>query len=337
MRLFLAHLIEKITGIPRYFPEIKWSKGESLVHDIFRCKEWLIGRKQRVTPEVYFSHVDGVTTLRFMTLEATLAHIDGLIRLAWRDGLLRYGKIIAWPNFADLLGLTTVFGSPLAVPLPILAVAYDSGGTQTTASSSPTFNFTITGSNIMLIGGAFYNTNTDGVTGMTWNTTESLTKDQTIHASFNQYGYIFHLGGASTGTHALTGAAGAANMRIDGASYSGAASTLDTSSQGSVSTSTTATCNITTSYLNTFICALVVNHNGDANLSSDGNVRQHSGTGFSYVDKACASAGANSVSNGGTGFPATDWVYCISSVFPFGASPFVATNPSSTLLLMGVG
>jgi len=303
----MMRLFAWITGVPRYRPEIKWSK-DSWTHNVFRCKEWLVGRPHRVTPELYFSHDNGKTTFYFVTMESLIAHFEGLIRLAFRKWV---PKEIRFPQFVSTQGMTVPSGV-------FMAVAYDSGGTQTTAATNPTFNFTITGSNIMLIGFAFYNTNADGVTGMTWNTSENLTKDETVHfTTGSQYGYLFHLASASTGTHALTGAAGAANMRIDGASYTGSHTSLDAHTQNTQDNTATITCSITTGAANTIIVAGTINNNGDASTSSDGNVRQHSGTGFSLVDKACASSGSNSVANSGAGFGATvDWAYVIASIKP---------------------
>lgn len=304
-RVFLSRLLATFTG-PRYFPEIKWAE-RCWTHNVFRAWEWLVGRKYGVRCEVSASEENGVTILEFHTFEAVVAHVESAVR-----GLMP--KLI--PDNVYFPRLATPQGMTFS-PGVFMAVAYDSGGNNATNGLTTTINFTITGTGIMLVSFPFVNSANDAMTSVTWNTTETLTKTQTqLGSGVANYIYLFILAGASTGAHSLAGVSTAFNHRNQCASYSGSATTLDTSTKAAVDNTVTVTCSVTTGVANTFISAGVCNNNGDPS-TSDGNVRQHNGAGFGLVDKACASSGANSVTNSGASFPATtDWAYCIASIQP---------------------
>lgn len=310
VRLLLCRIVATFTGT-RYFPEIKWAK-KCWTHNVFRAWEWLVGRKYGVRCEVSAYEENGRTVIEFHTLEAVIAHVESAIR-----GLMP--KLIPdrvyFPRLATPQGISFQSGV-------FMAVAYDSGGLTATNGLSTTINFTITGSGIMLVSFPFVNSNNDAVSTVVWNTTESLSKLQTqVGTGIAQYVYLFSLAGASTGAHSLVGTSVAFNHRNQCASYSGSDTTLDTSTKAASDNTATVTCSITTGVANTFISAGVINNSGDPS-TSDGNVRQHNGAGFGLVDKACASAGANSVTNSGSGFGAgTDWAYCIASIKPPAAGP----------------
>lgn len=315
-RVFLSRLLATFTGT-RYFPEIRWAE-KCWTHNFFRAWEWLVGRRYGVRHEVSaMLNDDGSTNYLFSTLEAMIAHTESYLR----------GKIKKWiPESVRLVQVAAVDNVGGLHPWGVmLAVAYDSGGLTATNGTTTTISFTITGSGIMLISTPFVNSANDAMTVMLWNTTESLTKLQTqLGSGVANYTYLWNLAGASTGAHSLVGTSVAFNHRNACASYSGSHTSLDTSTKAAVDNTATLTCNITTGVANTIIVAGTINNNGDAS-TSDGNVRQHNGAGFSLVDKSCASAGANSVTNSGASFPATaDWAYCIGSIQP--PLPTVAVN-----------
>lgn len=336
-RAFLCLVLATLKQEQRYFPFEKWNdiewNPELWTHNIFRVYQWFFGAPLKPRPSVSWDadfawlpdkkkHVLRSLSLDFYTIEAFLAHWEGQFRSAF--------KLV--PIRVQILRQVAVSPNGIQAPWGVyLSVAYDTSGIQATASTGPSISLTISGSDRMMISFPYYNTNTDGVTASTWNTSESLSKDQTTHPSFNVYGYLWHLAAPTTGTHNLTASAGASNCRLIGAHYTGSATTLDNSTQATQDNTTTITCSITTNVANTIIVAGTINNTGDPNSSSDGNVRQHNGAGFGLIDKACASAGANSVANSGTGFGATtDWGYVIASIKP--PTVAVPTNPAILLL-----
>jgi hypothetical protein len=320
-RTFLSICVATLTQKPRYFPTIEWNKN-CWTHNVFRAWEWLVGRRYGVRHEASaMLNDDGTVTYQFSTLEAFIAHQETLIRKGFKKWIPELVQILQVVPVDRVSGL-----HPWGI---MLAVTYDSGGIQTTNGLTTTISFTITGTGIMLISTPFVNSNNDAMSTVIWNTTETLTKTQTASGgTIAQYIYLYILAGASTGAHSLVGTSLVNNHRNICASYSGSATTLDTSTKATVDNTATVTCSITTGVANTIIVAGTINNSGDAS-SSNGNVRQHNGVGFSLVDKSCASSGANSVTNTGGGFGAgTDWGYTIASIQP---PPDPQNNPAFLL------
>lgn len=302
---FLHRVMATLTGVQRDEVEVTWAK-ECWTHNIFRAWEILFGRRHGVRCEVSASWMDGLVTYEFHTFESIVAHFESRVR----EGLKFFPVRVYFPRLITPNGVTFPTGV-------YFAAAYDNSGIQTTNGTTTTITFTLTGSNLMLLSFPFVNSNVDAVTTVVWNTTETLTKQQTSHPSFSQYTYLWNLANPTSGSHNLVGTSVGASHRNIGVSYSGCNSTLDASTTSTVDNTATVTCSVTTTVPSCVIAAGTINNNGDAN-TSDGNVRQHNGAGFSAVDKSVTTAGSNSVTSSGGGFGATvDWGYTIASMSPF--------------------
>lgn len=308
MRHLLPRIIANITGAPRYFPTIEWSQT-SYTHNLFRVYEYYFGRRFGGRAEVAAwldSH--GKQHIKCFTLEAFIHNrIEApLRRLARRFSF----SIVPAPRLITPTGYTF---SPF-----LFAIAYDNSGQQAAASSSPTVSLAVSGSDREMVFFP-YNNVSNGITGCTYNSVSasSVTSNNGFGGSF--WVYAYHLIAPATGTNNAAAASSDANARLMVISYTGVDQTtpIDTSTVGNQDNVATHTMSITTGVADALIAAGVINNNGDANTSSDGNVRTHSGVGFSSVDKLTTTAGSNSVSISGAGFPAsTDWFHVIISLKP---------------------
>lgn len=269
-----------------------------------------IGKKEvwRVTPH---------------TFEAKIGQIEGQARQQL-DILI--AKFIYLPRAIEILALAMSSGQPLAIPLALGVVAYDNSNINATNGTTVTVTFTLTGSNLYIVGIPFINSNTDGMTNVKWNTSETLTKLQTAHAPFSQYIYIFGLINPTSGSHNLVGTS-SVNHRLIGQSYSGVNS-LDTSNTGTNDNTQTLSMTITAGVANCVLVGGACNNFGDANSSTDGNVRQHNGAGWSGVDKTLTSSGSNSVDLTGVGASSTtDWAWNTLTLAPPAVPPVARAMP----------
>jgi hypothetical protein len=274
MDRILPNILATFTG-KRYKPTIEFVSG-NWTHNLFRLYELIFWRRVGIRCEVT-ADSDGNYT--FHTIEARVAHFEGFVR-KMLAGIHPFPA--KYPEMAWQRG----------------AIAYLTSGIQSTASSAPAVSLTISGSDRILIFAPDYGTS-DSVTGTTWNTSENGTFLQKIQGSGVNWEYLYYLTNPTATTANAVANASGSDARLIASAYTGA-SGIDTSTTDTQTNATTFTINVTTGVANAFIVAAVANNSGDANQSSDGNVRQSAGTGRSYVDKFCASSGANSVDTTGT-------------------------------------
>lgn len=301
----MMHFLSIFTG-PRYRPTIEWARN-NWTHNVFRIFELIFGRKFGIRCEVV-AYSNGDYT--FFTWEARIAHFEGIIR-----------KVIV----TELKLIDSHFYSP-SLRLQRGVIVYDTSGKQDAEGATATIALTLSGSNLTLVGYP-YDTLGDLLTGVTWNTTETLTQVNKINGNIAAYDYIYRLFNPTTGTFNVVATTSSINVRLMAASYSGTNQTaLDNSSSGSaVNTATYTPSTITTNVDNCMTAWFVENNSGNANTASTGTVRQSSGTGRSILDLLATSTGTYQITGlTGTGFGGgTDWWHLTISMAPAGGDATV--------------
>lgn len=245
MRKFLHKLMVDITRHPREIITPEWSK-ENWTHNVFRLYELLFGRRAGARFESGAS-VDEyeITTHVFGTWESLIAHAEGMVRLAFKRRLTF--KVVPLPQLALANG-QTMNSSPFR-----FAIAYDNAldwTTQSTLNTLTVTNFTVTGSNNLLMAVNWGNGTSGTWTSTTYNSVSMTgsSVDSTVGHALGSY-----LPAPSTGTHdaimtfSANFASGFAVVNYTGASQTGidAYTTNCTASLGAtiVDTITTATAN----------------------------------------------------------------------------------------------
>lgn len=298
----LPKLLSIFTGA-RYIPEIQWS-SKSWTHNVFRAWELVFGRKYGIRCEVT---ADSDGNYKFYTVEARIAHFEGLVR-RMLAGI--YPFHTKYPELAWQKG----------------AIAFDAVGHQTTASASPSATFTISGSDRILIAFPYVGPGTPSISSCTWNSV-GLTFLQTQTGNGLNQTFTYYQFAPSTGSNSLVAnASSGSDARIMGASYTGVnQSALDgngvTNQNNTTSYSPTA---FTTTANNCWTVWAIENNSGDANSITTGNVRTSSGTGRGLYDigpqTPAGSSGVTGVT--GSGFGATtDWWASVVSIAPAASGP----------------
>lgn len=216
----LPYFVYKLTGKPRYRPDIKWDK-RVWVANIFRLSELIFGREYGIRAEASSSvrEVNGklVVKYEFYTVEALLAHIEVTIRgyfslvksyLFNPQPHLDYRPVYA--TFG-ILGLFFSFHtSTKFLPLFGLAIALDTSAISTVQTASPvTWSHTVTGSNPFLAVGFTPNTSVSvpTATAATYNSV-NMTKAQANSfdaGSFHKVeSSVWFLGNPSTGSNTIS-------------------------------------------------------------------------------------------------------------------------------------
>jgi hypothetical protein len=156
----LPKLMAMLTRHPRYIPDIKWSGGSLVTHDIFRFYEVVFGRRFGIRAESKLEtgfDREGKYFIKrsFYTTEALLAHTETLIRAYLKRGVKRVTDIDRKLQYAvvNLFGKELVFN---AANNPIgyrFAVAYDNKSTvQIVSGTTQTYSFTTSGSDRLIMG-----------------------------------------------------------------------------------------------------------------------------------------------------------------------------------------
>lgn len=179
-----------ITRHPREIITPKWS-SDSVVHNIFRCYEYIFGRRVGIRFEA--GYIEGMHV--FGTWEALLAHIEGMIRRFFTSKLPAF-KVIRIPQLA-FAGVNTYTQSPFR-----FVIVYGSGANWDTLSSSGFTNnvmtitsLAISGTNLLMLGMAYVGPG-GTYTSVTYNGT-AFTDD--FSNGLNMHGV--HLVAPATGTH----------------------------------------------------------------------------------------------------------------------------------------
>lgn len=237
--LLLFRLMELVTGQPRYFPEIIWSK-DSWVHNMFRCYEMLFGRRCGIRAEISSSFVDGQVSYTAHSFEGACALVETFIRSAFKDFRLPVKIYITRPVAAMGFALPS---------LPFyFSILFDASGSA--AVNTASWSHTCTGSN----GAIFMGINSSTLSGVTYNTvTANLINTATPSGSNTSY--LYGLTGPATGAHTVTASGGTANYRAGSTSYSGVDPTQPDSTSGNTTLNSTITLTTTVVAAN---CWLIV-------------------------------------------------------------------------------
>ena len=210
------------------------------------------------------------------------------------------------------------------------AIAFDNAALST---AFPSFSYTCTGSNLILIAGYFGNTVGGTITGYTYNSVSmTLINDRTVGAVGTQHVGLFYLINPSTGSNTLARVGTDASGNHMGISYSGAkqSSQPDASATGVSDVSTTVTATLTTVADNSWAVAYVRGDAGEV-VSNNSGVCDTALGGNTYgwdSGNALTPAGAKTVSFSAASLQS--WGAASASISPAGSANF-------GLLLMGVG
>ena len=309
MKNLLPKLLSYITG-HRYVPEIQWA-SKSWTHNVFRLYEKVFGRKYGIRCEVSAYWEKGRVTYEFHTIEAALAHFEARIR-----------GLVPKFSFEKVYIPQLAFSNGMKTPSPYLfAIAYDTSGIQSTASSTPTISLTLAGSDRLLIlapdngsGG------TSIITGTTWNTTEIGTFLTGVafgggNAETRQY----YVNNPTSGTHNAAAAGLNSDIRLIASSYTGVnqSSPIDASTTQSNASTSSFVPAITTTQDNCYIVVSGQNNGGTA-TASVGTMRQAAGTGRMLGDNSAPTTGSNSMTMGGVG--TASWGASVVSLAPVAAA-----------------
>ena len=180
MFINLLKILGWMTGKPRrqvyVGVDFNWS-DKSWTHNIFRTLELVFGAKEGISISAVTtaSKIGSQVTItrEFYTIEALLAYVEGLIR-----GVRFKIVPIQIPVFVP--AFPSGFAPRNLKPIYSFAIALDTSTSGSTASAtSLAYNHTTTGSNTILVGGGFVNTDSDVITALTYNSV-AVTRAQTI-------------------------------------------------------------------------------------------------------------------------------------------------------------
>lgn len=259
----LPVLMAKLSGKPRYRPEIIWSK-KSWVHNVFRLYELIFWRRVGIRAESSTSlgvdeHGRKTVKHEFYTYEALFAHIEILIRRALSREWISV-EITSW-QFA----LPAQPGS-IRIPHLTFAIALDASATGSASVTSPiTWSHTVTGSNpLIAIGGGAGGVSTQAnFTAASYNSVAATKADsqQLTTAGNVDEVSLWFLGSPSTGanTVSMTATLGSSpGLGGNSTSYTGAqsGSTKDASGKTTATTSGDKTFTVTTVADNCWIHAV---------------------------------------------------------------------------------
>lgn len=136
MRNILLKFVEKITGKPRYDPDVKWDK-RIWIANIFRAWEYVAGRRYGIRKEsaTWFDSVGNKLYIRreFYTVEARLAHYEASMRNYFA---FDWSSLFFNPQINYRLG----------------AIALDTATSSADSDASPfTWSHTVTGTNPLIV------------------------------------------------------------------------------------------------------------------------------------------------------------------------------------------
>lgn len=239
----------------RYIPDIDWSGGKLITHDVFRLFERIFGRKFGIRAESSassaFINKQLAVKYEFYTVEAVLVFTECKIREFLKT--FRFGlEFVELPvfQFAGLLPQQ----NGMRIPIFKFAIANTSDSDGFTSSGTTcSFNVTTSGSDRCVIGAVWTWNATNTYTSSTY---AGVTMTELVNRASDGTGGFIRLVGchnATTGANNLISNTSGSMQHIDSAAaYSGVDSTSaaaafpDTESNGT-STGTSITANMTTS------------------------------------------------------------------------------------------
>lgn len=316
----------------RYIPDIEWSGGKLITHDVFRLFERIFGRKFGIRAEasVRAEYVDGkiIQHQEFYTMEAFLVFCECAVRKYIKN--LEFGfEFIELPVFQ----FAGVLPQQEGIRIPIFKFAIANTSTVvngfTSNGTSCTISLTTSGSDRAAIGCIW-----------TWNAANTYTSTTYAGSTMTELGNraadgsgsFIRLTGkhnATTGTNNLISNTSGNMQHIStAASYSGVNSTSaaaafpDTATSGTSSGVTSITASLTTSVSNSWVFLHARTASRDMSASTDTFERcQASISGDSanlYDSNAARATGSNSLIYTWTTAQTSYWV--MSSMTPAAAA-----------------
>lgn len=332
MNIF-AELLAGFTGAKRYqiVPGIdfEWN-SKAWVYNLFRLYEMVFWRKEGVRQEAMSAVVDGRTEYTFFTLEARLAHYEGVVRAFFRQ--LAYFKI-------RVAKMQVVGGPTISFPYVDFSIAFDTidGRGEFTGNNSGAY--TVTGSNPLILTWAFCTSSTTqslNPTASTYNSVSltAITGSPFLSGSLNAMG-LWILPGCATGSNtlAVTGS-GTLPYYYGGWSYSGCKQTSQPDNSRTATFNGTALSGaITTVADNCRVLLFIQSHTGDnVDPSSLSNLTQRQAWDTSYkFDNNADVTPAGSLTQSATMHNSADWGYFQLSLAP------AAGAAAPRLTILGAG
>lgn len=220
-----------------------------------------------------------------------------------------------------------------------MAIARDAvtGMTDGGSGSGATLSHTCTGSNLMLITGAFVNVNptSDVVTGVTY-AGVSMTRTPSGYAAApaNNSTWLYYKGGPATGANNIVWSYSSSYLScVGGISFTGCSSTIDSGNSGFAGPATSS-CTVSTTTVadNAWLCG-VARADGGSRSFSAGMTAQ--GTELYQTKMADSNAAKTPAGSYGMTFNATvsSFGLCLTSIAPYVAP----TGHTKLLPLLGVG
>ena len=213
MKGILLTTIQKITGKVRYMPVLEWSSN-SWVHNIFRCYEYICGKRWGITTEAWSGDVTiekngvlvNVIMHEFHTFEAVCAHAETQVRELIRK-VKEFDFSIELPVKFYVYKLQTntgypgaqtgIFGTPY-----LFAVAIDAttAVTATNGVSNKTYSHTTSGSDRVMWNAAGCSTST--ISSVTYNSVSNTRAEQVNLQS--SWAELWYLAAPATGSNTVS-------------------------------------------------------------------------------------------------------------------------------------
>ena len=279
----LPGLLTLFTGKERErIEDIDWSPN-LWVHNIFRVYEMFFWRRAGIRAEVSaltYRDESGkdIVEYQFHTLEAAFAHLEGMIRNAFK---VQWIPIRVYrPQLASIGGMQIPGKSPY-----LFAIAYDNTGFTTYGSQPRTVSITVAGSNRLMV----MHTSSISDPGSSMPTYNSVAATEYRRGSFPGVGrtgsVISGLVAPATGSNTASFPSSGTNLLGQATSYTGASQTGQPDSSGTTSGSgTTITATTTVVAANCWLIGVGSDTVGGGYSNGTGTIRQTSGNGAFFFD-----------------------------------------------------
>ncbi len=332
MRFFLATLLATTTGQPRYFPDIEWSDS-SWTHNVFRAYEYVFGRRYGIKPEMS-TYVDEKVYYACHSWESVCALTETYIR-----NILFSRKFIPFRIYVPIIKTTQ--GIPFFASPYLFAIALDSADANMSSqgqANSMNITHTCTGSNLIVFVSTEVNSNTNVVTGITYNSVAMSLVDAGLQSIDSGTIVLYLQTNPSTGIQTAAISASASTIfRAYSISYSGANAAGQPDSHNNQSGVTVGAnpVSVSTTVVASNCWLLMASSNDTGEPTADSGIRRgtSSGSGFGTFDSnGTVGTGSQSLSFNiaSTGRYAT----AICSFAPAGGA--VIAVPFKTLLGVGI-
>lgn len=213
VRTIIISSIVRFSGTARYIPELEWSKT-SLVFNICRFIEQIIGRKYGIRLECSTLFENGIYEQQFHSLESLLIFTEHCIRSKFKLPKLVFVRVPILSFAGNSVEHFTQNRSPY-----LFAIAFEGAGSGGTPGSGTTsFSVTSGGTERYLLFGAYYSNNS-GITTPSYNSVSLSSIVSTGSGSVDMRAWA--LINPSTGSNTLGNFGDSATKSGAAASYSG--------------------------------------------------------------------------------------------------------------------